>query len=450
MKKSTIFAGIVFIIIFVTTIFVAVDKYKDYKDSTKKENKPDRDVLVGDIDFKIDTDNVSKSTNYNISVMNNVLDYVKNNVDFNNMDIYDNISIDSNDIVKDSTCNGDIIVTKSVEGIYSVDIDSECSNDNDNNSFSFKILGNLDNNSDIYMMEEVEDGVIAISNKNNGNKDTSASIMMLDDSLNLKWIYTIDDKVFNIRNDNGLKVIKVLESANYYYVLGYLNDDFGSLFGVKLDKKGRLEWQKIIDANMTISEATILSNKLVIVNTDIITFIDENGNIEEGMQIDVQNSKLANFKLGRMIFYDDNLYGINSKNSLNYGVFNSVGLLNNLYDVSDKVSTNGYLIEVFANDNKLFLNYDNGDLIIVDVFGRYIDNIESDNKIKVGINSNNFDIINIEENKYIVDKYNHSILKEKSSEILMIGDKNNIYNTDNKFYQYVTGDDYIIFAQFDK
>lgn len=450
MKKSTIFAGIIFVIIFVTTIFVAVDKYKEYSDSNKKETKPDRDVLVGDIDFKIDTDNVSKSTNYNISVMNNVLDYVKNNVDFNNMNIYDTISIDSNSIVKDSDCNGDIIVTKSIDGIYSVDIDSECNNDNGNNSFSFKLLGNLDNNSDIYIMQKVEDGVIAISNKNNGNKDVSASIMMFDDNLDLKWLYTIDDKVFNIRNDNGLKVIKVLESANYYYVLGYLNDDYGSLFGVKLDKNGRLEWQKVIDANMTISEASILSNKLVIVNTDIITFIDENGNIEEGMQIDVQNSKLSNFKLGRMIFYDDNLYGINSKNSLNYGVFNSVGLLNNLYDVSNKVTVSGYLTEIFANDNKLFLNYDDGNLVIVDVFGRYIGNIKNDNKIKVGINSNNFDIINIDENKYIVDKYNYSILKEKSSEILMIGERNNVYNTNDKFYQYVTGNDYIIFAQFDK
>ena len=450
MKKSTIFAGIVFIIIFVTTIFVAVDKYKEYSDSNKKETKPDRDVLVGDIDFKIDTDNLSKSTNYNISVMNNVLDYVKNNVDFNNMNIYDTISIDSNSIVKDSDCNGDVIVTKSIDGIYSVDIDSECNNDNGNNSFSFKLLGNLDNNSDIYIMQKVEDGVIAISNKNNGNKDVSASIMMFDDNLDLKWLYTIDDKVFNIRNDNGLKVIKVLESANYYYVLGYLNDDYGSLFGVKLDKKGRLEWQKVIDANMTISEASILSNKLVIVNTDIITFIDENGNIEEGMQIDVQNSKLSNFKLGRMIFYDNNLYGINSKNSLNYGVFNTIGLLNNLYDVSNKVTVSGYLTEIYANDNKLFLNYDDGNLVIVDVFGRYIGNIKNDNKIKVGINSNNFDIINIDENKYIVDKYNYSILKEKSSEILMIGERNNIYNTNDKFYQYVTGNDYIIFAQFDK
>jgi len=453
MKKSTIIGGVIFLLVFGLTIYTAIVKYAENNNEEEKK-KIDREVLVGSINVNIeDLDNIkkSKSTNYNIEILNNVENYIKNNIDFNTLEVNEYKTINSNDIVKNDDCTGNIKIYKLIDGIYSVSISSNCKNDSEGNYFSFKLFGNLNNNANIYKVENIDGDILAASYKSNGSKNISSSIIKFNDDLNIEWVYDIDDKSFEIREDNGLKVEKILKNNDSYYIIGYLNDDFGSVFGIKLDKNGNQVWKKKISSEMIISDVFISSNELVITDGSNLNYIDNKGNIRETLELDLYDSKLSNYRLGRTIYYNGSIYGSNNRKIGGYAKFNSSGLVDGVYDVEHNIDVSGYLDEIKGYDNKLFFNYDDGNILVLDVFGRYVGNIKNDSKIsKLVINKSNFDVINYD-NYFRIDSYKYNLEKEKTYELLNVSNnKNNIFSTDKYIYQYLCDKNYIVLAQFDK
>ena len=107
-----------------------------------------------------------------------------------------------------------------------------------------------------------------------------------------------------------------------------------------------------------------------------------------------------------------------------------------------------YLIDIY--DNKLFFNYENGKIIVVDIFGRYIDTLNYDGKVNLYTNSNNFSVVTTNNKSYKLDKYDYKLKKTSSYDILMVSDKKNILDTNDKVYEYLTNNSYIVFFEFDK
>ena len=295
-------------------------------------------------------------------------------------------------------------------------------------------------------MEELESGILAASYKTNGSKTVSNSIIKFNKDLNIDWIYDIDYTKFNLREEDGMKVMNIIEHNDNYYVIGYLNDDFGSVFGIKFDKNGEVIWEKIISQEMFISDVIVIDNKVVIVDDYRLNFLTKGGNIEETILLDLKNSKLKEFKLGSSIYYYKSIYGYNiAKNEI--AKFNNEGLLDTLYTFE---APDSYLEKMYSYDNKLFFTYEDGTILVMDVFGRYIGKVNKDEIYKLVLNNKDFNVINYQDNYYKLDVYKYDLSLSKTYEILGLSHKSNIFVTDNQFYQYLCDNNYIVFAKFDK
>lgn len=433
MKKGTIILGIIFIFIVGLTIYVAVDKYGNKKEEVEEERK----VNIGTINIKVDDDEkVKKSlaTTYNIEVLNNIESFIKEEVE-------EEKEFNNNDIVKSNDCKGKSIYKKLDNGVYTISIDSTC-NDDSGVYFKLKVIGNLNGNGNLYKLEEVDDGYIGASYISNGTK--TSSILKFNKDLDLEWSYDISYADFGLEKDKGIDVTNIVKNNDDIYVIGYLNDDAATVFALKLNN-GIKVWQKKVSADMIVSNAFIIDNKLVIIDGKEINVIDDE---VETIELDVTDNKLNGFKAGKLVYYNNNYYVYNIKGVASFAIFNTSGLADKLY--TNDLENDAYLNTLNIYDNKLFFNYENGKIIVVDIFGRYIDTLNYDGKVNLYTNSNNFSVVTTNNKSYKLDKYDYKLKKTSSYDILMVSDKKNILDTNDKVYEYLTNNSYIVFFEFDK
>ena len=196
---------------------------------------------------------------------------------------------------------------------------------------------------------------------------------------------------------------------------------------------------------MIVSNAFIIDNKLVIIDGKEINVIDDE---VETIELDVTDNKLNGFKAGKLVYYNNNYYVYNIKGVASFAIFNTSGLADKLY--TNNLENDAYLNTLNIYDNKLFFNYENGKIIVVDIFGRYIDTLNYDGKVNLYTNSNNFSVVTTNNKSYKLDKYDYKLKKTSSYDILMVSDKKNILDTNDKVYEYLTNNSYIVFFEFDK